>query len=178
MEVQEWRWIPDFEGQYRISSNGAVFSVGRYFKHPKSGETVRKPRLVSQSTTADGYCKVTLIDVPGKMCYFLTHRLMLMAFVGPCPAGYESRHLDGDRSNADLSNLAWGTPCENEQDKKKHGTYQRGNGKNMAKLTEEEVLTIRAQHESGESKKHLSLKYNVSVTCVERVINRQSWIHI
>ena len=36
------------------------------------------------------------------------------------------RHLDGDRTNPRLENLAWGTKVENEADKELHGTVPRG----------------------------------------------------
>jgi len=33
--------------------------------------------------------------------------LVLLAFVGPCPEGYECRHLDGDPANNHVDNLRW-----------------------------------------------------------------------
>lgn len=41
---------------------------------------------------------------------------MLEAFVGPRPHGQLGRHLDDDRDNNTLANLAWGTPAQNSQD--------------------------------------------------------------
>jgi hypothetical protein len=44
-------------------------------------------------------------------------RLILEAFVGPSPSKtHKARHLDDDRSNNTLSNLAWGTQKENVAD--------------------------------------------------------------
>ncbi|WP_393916337.1 HNH endonuclease [Halostreptopolyspora alba] len=37
---------------------------------------------------------------------------MLFAFVGPPPDGHQATHLDGDRTNNDLSNLKWVDPAE------------------------------------------------------------------
>jgi len=34
-------------------------------------------------------------------------RLVLAAFVGPCPAGHRAAHLDGNPLNNRLANLAW-----------------------------------------------------------------------
>lgn len=48
------------------------------------------------------------------------HRLVLEAFVGVEPSLF-GRHLDGDRSNNALSNLAYGTPRQNSQDMVEHG---------------------------------------------------------
>lgn len=41
------------------------------------------------------------------------HRLVLMAFVGPPPAGYVCDHKDGSPSNNRLDNLEWVTHKEN-----------------------------------------------------------------
>jgi hypothetical protein len=51
------------------------------------------------------------------------HRLVLAAFVGPCPEGMEVRHLDGNPANTRLANLRYGTHSENELDKVRHGTH-------------------------------------------------------
>jgi hypothetical protein len=51
------------------------------------------------------------------------HRLVLEAFVGPCPEGMVGCHNDGDPLNNRLDNLRWDTPSNNERDKWVHGTH-------------------------------------------------------
>lgn len=46
---------------------------------------------------------------------FRVNRLVLEAFVGPCPDGHESNHKDGIKSNNDSENLEWVTHSENVQ---------------------------------------------------------------
>lgn len=41
------------------------------------------------------------------------HALVLLAFVGPYPAGCEILHLDGNPTNNTLTNLRYGTRSEN-----------------------------------------------------------------
>jgi hypothetical protein len=50
------------------------------------------------------------------------HILVAAAFLGPCPPDLEVRHLDGDRTNPALANLAYGTRGDNGRDKRAHGT--------------------------------------------------------
>jgi hypothetical protein len=51
------------------------------------------------------------------------HWLMMLAFIGPQPAGMHTRHLDDDRSHNVLSNLAYGTPGENQLDRVRMGNH-------------------------------------------------------
>lgn len=49
---------------------------------------------------------------------WLIHRLVVIAFDGPAPTEEHTdvRHLDGNKANNKLSNLAWGTRSENMKD--------------------------------------------------------------
>lgn len=46
---------------------------------------------------------------------FYVHRLVLEAFVGECPEGFECDHIDRNRSNNCLQNLRWITIFENRR---------------------------------------------------------------
>jgi hypothetical protein len=56
-----------------------------------------------------------------KQGMYSVHALMLETFIGPRPDGQVGRHLDGNRENLAIENLAWGTPEENRQDAYRHG---------------------------------------------------------
>lgn len=95
------RWLPaaGFEGRYEISDAGRVRNLHGL--------------VLKTSRTNKGYLRVL-----GRF----VHRLVLEAFIGPCPSGMECRHLDGNPSNNRLENLLWGTPLENANDRRRHGT--------------------------------------------------------
>jgi hypothetical protein len=57
----------------------------------------------------------------GRKVHAYVHILVLEAFVGPCPAGMECRHLNGKGDDNQLSNLKWDTHSVNMLDKKPHG---------------------------------------------------------
>lgn len=105
------RWLPvkGYEGLYEVSD------LGR-FRNSK--------RMKLKKTTPDkfGYLQVRLCK-DGIPATKLAHRLVLEAFVGPCPEGMETRHLDGDPTNNKVCNLAWGTVEENRWDTVKHGNH-------------------------------------------------------
>jgi len=52
------------------------------------------------------------------------HSAVLATFVGPRPEGAVIRHLDGNPTNNDLANLAYGTPSENNYDIVRHGKHR------------------------------------------------------
>lgn len=59
-----------------------------------------------------GYLQVGL-SKNGQRKRFYIHRLVWTTFKGKIPEGYEIHHLDNDKSNNDVSNLALVTRAEN-----------------------------------------------------------------
>jgi hypothetical protein len=123
-------------------------------------------------------------DRKGRQAY--VHQLVLETFVGPCPPGMQCRHFpDQSTKNNYLSNLAWGTQSENEQDKKVHGTFDsnrnngpRGEAVNTAKLTIERVRQLRAMHAAGTSIAVLAKTAGVSWTAMADMVKRKTWKHV
>jgi hypothetical protein len=117
----------------------------------------------------DGYPMVS----PG-----LVHRLVLTAFEGP-PNGRVCRHLDGTRTNNNLSNLKWGTYKDNHDDSKQHGTASKpparpqvGELNNSAKLTREQVARIRERKEAA---KALAAELGITQWTVFDIRKGRSW---
>lgn len=114
---EEWRPVPGYEGRYDVSDRGRVRSHIQWNRKPT-------PRLLSPSShTKLPYKKVCLTDGRGSCSTLLVHRLVMMAFIGPCPDGMEVRHLDGDPTNNNLDNLRYGTRPQNQEDAVRHGTH-------------------------------------------------------
>ena len=80
---------------------------------------------------------------------YSVHRLILEAFVGPCPKDMECRHLDGNKLNNKLNNLKLGTPKENQADRILHKTYLFGSKCSWAKLNDWKVRIIKRLLEDG-----------------------------
>jgi hypothetical protein len=106
---QEWRPVVGWTGLYEVSSLGLVWSI-------------RTKRTLKSSTAFAGYPQVGL-SLNGHGSSRRIHQLVAEAFLGPCPEGQEIRHLDGNPANNAVSNLAYGTRGDNEQDKLRHGTH-------------------------------------------------------
>ena len=114
----------------------------------------------------------------GKQRLINVHRLVLLAFVGPCPPGMECRHLDGCRTNNVLTNICWGTKEENHEDRRRHGTDIAGEKNSSAVLNEEKVILMRRMREAGSPLKELAALFDVSDSLVSVICLRQAWKHI
>jgi hypothetical protein len=122
--MTEWRSVPDYEGYYEVSNLGQVRSLARVVPSTAhGGRRTIHPRTLKPRLDRDGYPIVTLTK---NSVYKLVpvHRLVALAFHGPCPDGYECAHMDGNRGNPCATNLTWATKAENEAHKYLHGTRQ------------------------------------------------------
>lgn len=109
---------------------------------------------------------------------FGVHQLVLMAFVGPPPDGYETRHLDGAASNNHLANLVYGTVLENQRDRKTHGTAPIGTANGRAKLDPVRVRAIRSALSRGLNQYDIAAAYGVGQAAISRIKRGAAWSHV
>ncbi len=168
----EWRTIERFEG-IRFGDNGNVQS--RWWTIKVSGQWKSEFRAewhdIARVKGKLGYLRVWIRE-NGRRQRHLVHRLILEAFRGPCPEGMESRHLDDDRSNNHIDNLAWGTRSENTVDQVKSGTHH------MIKLTPETAREIREKFQNGRSRAELAREYMLDPSTVWHLIAGNTWKHV
>lgn len=121
---EHWLTVPGFD-DYEVSDQGQVRSIGRYVD--TRWNTPRwQPGRVLQQSNQGRYLVVTLYR-DKKPQLFLIHRLVLLAFVGPCPDGCEGLHFDDDPHNNRLANLRWGSPTDNALDCIRNGNHPKVN---------------------------------------------------
>jgi hypothetical protein len=102
---ERWYPIEDYVGMYEVSTKGRIrrISGGRGVKKPL-------PRVLKATLTQDGYPSVRL-SKDGKPKTVNVHVVVCTTFKGPPPpeiAGdAEVDHDDGDRTNAEATNLNW-----------------------------------------------------------------------
>ena len=140
--------------RHAVSKNGSLLALQKTGEWKKIKIWIHQPR-----PTDVPYWRVILRGYE-KPKYFLVHRLVLLAFVGPCPPGMETCHKDGNSLNNKLTNLRWDTPKSNTEDRRKHGRLKtpanKGSQNPHAQHTEEQVRQVRMLHKKGISKKQIS----------------------
>lgn len=170
---EEWRPIAGYEGFYEVSDLGRVRSMPRIVVSSSGRHNRMGGFVLNAWVGGPGYPMVGL-----RQRSHLVHRLVLEAFIGPCPPGQMCRHLNGNRQDARLVNLCWGTQLENEGDKLVHGTRTQGEKHGGAKLTDEAVREIRRLRAEGMLMKDIAAKFGVAHSIVSRVVSRKIWSHV
>ena len=144
---EEWRAAVGFEGLYEVSNLGRLASLPKkrmitnqwgacYPAWSKRKESAPMPM-------SHRYARAYLVKGGVRTMQYM-HALVLAAFVGPRPPGYDACHYDGDNSNNRLDNLRWDTKRANRQDCIRHNTANRGERHGNSKLTADDVRAIRA----------------------------------
>jgi len=123
--------------------------------------------------TTDGYGR---FSVEGKLVY--AHRWAYEWHREPLPpykvGGLQLDHLCHNRACVNPAHLELVTSKENSR----RGDSGPGEACGAAKLTEDEVLEIRARSAFGDSQEELGLRFGVTRRQIWNIIHRKSWTHI
>lgn len=156
---RDMKSIPGFEGRYSATEDGRIFShASKKFLRPgPSG--------------GDGkYLHVSL----GRGNSRNVHELVLLAFVGPRPAGHVGRHKDGNGRNNASSNLDWATQSENILDKSRHGTMVKGEAHHACAISDADVAKLKKMRIDGLSYPYLGRLFGISKSQAHRIVTGQN----
>ena len=183
--IDEWYKIPDYPN-YRISKNGQIKRVEILKAHnrfPLTKTTILKENILKLYFDSNGY-STCLTNTAGKGVQIIVARLMLTVFVRPPTKGEVARHLDDNKRNQSLDNLAWGTVQENADDairNNRYSKYSKGSSHWGSKLNEEQVLEIKTTYIRRDRHfgvQALARKYDVSDHCIWHILKGQTWKHV
>ena len=175
--AEEWLPIAGYEGLYEVSDCGNVRSLPTIIREIRP--FVRKGKILKPEIGRFGYCRVALY-CDGRQSRQLIHRLVLVAFDRPPGQGEECNHKDFDKTNNRRSNLEWVTRSKNvrwtvEAGRANSPTGERHGG---AKLSEEDVRTIRRRLRSGDRQRTVAAAYGVTQSIVSDIHRGVSWTHV
>lgn len=161
---------PNRDG-YRVGTDGTAWSCHR---RPRKSR-VRDGIWWQLSPTTMKDTGRQAITIKGKLIY--VHKLVLEAFVGPCPTGLQCCHEDGNPANNALTNLRWDTPVSNQADRDRHGRTNKGGKHHFSTIPDSVVDAIKKDAASATRvygwRVTLQRKHGVSKSTLTRILNGQ-----
>ena len=106
------------------------------------------------------------------------HIMVHETFIGQITKGHEINHIDGNKHNNHYRNLEMCTKQENMTHAKKMGLAAIGSRHGGAKLKEADIPVIFKLDTLGNNHEEIGEMYNVSKTCIYKIINRKRWKHV
>ena len=165
-----WTPVPGWERSCVVSTEGRVMSSDRMIDFADGRLRFFKGQLLKQKINSRGYPVVSLCAGEKKKVWVQVHCLVLTAFIGPRPRGYQGCHNDGDKLNTYLNNLRWDTAKGNHADKKKHGTHLAGEKHPGSKYSNVLISEIR---KANGTITEIAERFNVSRTYAWNVRNHK-----
>lgn len=181
--TENWKPVVGFEGEYEVSDLGRVRSLDRVKVYQRvdqySGKTItvtrhHKGQMLRPGPKKSGHLSVALGREGGSKD---VHVLVLEAFDGPCPPGFEALHGDGQPDHNHINNLRWGTRGENVNDAIRHGAMPIGDRKWNAKLNDADIPIIRSKF-YRQSFVSIAYEYGVSEATIRQIKDGRTWKHI
>ncbi len=175
MKMEEiWKDIDGLNGWYQISTFGRLRSVDRVMIDRDGYSSRYKGQIRRNAINANKYVVNSIRD----KTYFI-HVQVAKAFIPNPENKPEVNHLDGDKSNCHVSNLAWATRLENIAHAFKTGLIVPAVGENQSNtvLTDEVVKYIMTQKDKGtrELARELKMKSHTTISAVRL---GKTWNHI
>src|SRR5690606_28733657 len=168
-----WKDVKGYEGFYQVSNLGRVKSLERHVPNGDNTFRVVKERYLKTNKKTNEYIKVNL---SGKS--FRVHRLVATAFIGN-PNNYpEVNHINGDKTDNNVTNLEWCSSSYNMKHNEKLGVVVRGNKHVNSTIDEQTAKEIKILLKSGIKQKDIASKFDITENIVNQINRGLTWKHV
>ena len=169
LKGEEWLPVVGHEKLYSVSNLGRIKRTGK-----GAGATVG--RLLKYNKDRYGYYHVVFINNATRY-EDQFHRVVMAAFVGPCPEGLQVNHIDSNKINNKLENLEYVTPSRNIRHTYENGRKaSRGEDATNVKLKNKDVLEIKKLLKKGEMPQgKIAEIYKVHFGTISNISLGKSW---
>ena len=167
--AERWRPVVGLVGLYEVSSAGRVRNLRR------------NGRIMAGWVNRSGYRQVNLTHRCGIAETCSVHSLVAFAFYGKRPKGKVIDHRNGIKTDNRVWNIQYVTSKVNAHRAVKLGLMQffkQGEQNPNAKLSEAQVVEMRAMRRSGMRLCELARHFGVRDNLVYNVVTRRSWKHV
>ena len=134
-----WKDIKNYEGWYQVSDSGQVRSLDREVEYKDGRKRVFKGTVLKPRFTK-GYPTVNL-GKNKKMETFQVHRIVANHFLEKPSYAECVNHIDGIKTNNNVSNLEWVTYARNNQHAREMG-LNNPNGEPLVKYNEQIKIKV------------------------------------
>lgn len=167
-----WVDIKDYEGLYKISTFGNIFS------YPTKSNRNKNGYLLKPFNDKFGYKKIELTK-NGVSKTYSVHRLVATNFLINEMNKKDVNHINGIKYDNNVVNLEWATRSENLKHAFKIGLKNHKGVKHpIAKLSESDVLKIRELNRNGVSQAEIARMYQMHQPSIYYIVSRKQWVHI
>lgn len=170
---EQWKPVVGYERIYQVSGQGRVRRI-------KAASGTQIGRILRPSKNTKGYYYVNLHkEGARRQRHFLISRLVLMAFVGLPPKGYECNHKNGVKAENYPDNLEWVTHKENTLHRSRVLGKGRGELHGQAKLNNSDIPIIRKLIAEGKTTlTAIGKRFGVTPTTICYIKHGKKWGHI
>jgi hypothetical protein len=170
-----WKPVLGYEGAYSVSNMGRVRSEQRRVKR-SDGRPRTIPCCILKYRVGDVGYPIVSLHKNGKGQTIRVHRVVLEAFVGPCPDGMECLHANNDKLDARLVNVRWGTHAENTGQMRDDGRAQAALGAGTAKkLDWADLHLILSDLAAGQTQQLIADRHGIVRQTVSKIARGEYW---
>lgn len=164
---EEWRELKNYPDRYMVSNYGRVKS------------TIKKTPVILKKSFLNNRFHVVLTDKRGRQKIELCGRLIASEFLRHPEENEVIKYKNGDKKLDVLDNIEWTSKRESIIAAVNRGCYPKSLNKNennaMAILSKEDVKNIRRMRAEGVKCIDLKNNYNVSIGCIQKIVNNKTW---